>query len=128
MTPHEIIKNHIRTNRLQITPEEMGKEVNAFKKLKGAHIAQEGDCLFLYMANDIAIQTYIINGGSSMGYLRALKKFVQAMKKANAKRIQIRVQDQNSAANIGRASGGRDISFEETNPGETDPFTMTMEI
>ena len=124
----EIVANHIKNNRLNTSVKQMLAELLAFDKMPGNHVAKEGDCLFLYNLKKDGVHMYIINGGSGVGYLRSLKKFIQELKRAKVPKIYIRVQNKNSATNIGNAAGGKNIQFEETNPGQVDPYTMSMEI
>ena len=128
MTPDEIIQNHIEKNHLSTTKQMMAREVNAFKKTPNSYVARELDCLFLVRLHGTTAHFYIINGGSAKGYIRAVKKLLEELKKKGVKHIQMRVQDQNSAMMIGRSVGGKNIRFHHTHPGRTDSYMMVMEI
>jgi len=69
---------------------------------------------------------YIINGDSPKNYLRAVTKFIDAMRKSQVKLLRMYVEDQESATKIANATGVQDVSFEEDTNRDQDPYLMTM--
>lgn len=128
MTLNELVENHIKNNNIKAAPSQFINEINAFGEKKGNYIARQGDVLFLYSKKQNSMNFTMVNGGGSVSYLKSVRTFVKKMQEIGIKELTIRVQDKQSSQAIARSVGAVHVKFEETNKGETDPYTLYMEI
>lgn len=125
MTADEILQVHAKNQG--IDPRMLRTQTNAFLKMPETQIFQQGDCLFLVKTENGVGHFYIFNGGNAAGYLRALRVFVDLMKKLGFKKIAMRVEDVEQSKKIAASAGVLTTDYEHVG-GEVDPYLMTMEI
>jgi hypothetical protein len=128
MTPEEIVENHIKNNNLNTTNAQMIAEINGTLKQKNTFAVRSGDCMFIYRVSSNTALFYIVNGGNSISYIKAIKEFVATMKKAGIKILQMYVNDVNTAERLAKAAGAISVSFEQEPNRQVDPYLMSMEI
>lgn len=128
MDVKQIIANHIQNNGLNTTVDEMQRELNIAAKQPRTKVVRSGDVLFLFSVSGDSALVYIINGTGPIGYVKAIRQFVGLLKKLEIKFLNMRVQDTESATKIAQSAGLSNPTFELTNEGETDPYTMTAEV
>jgi hypothetical protein len=128
MTPEEIVENHIKNNNLNTTNAQMIAEINGTLKQKNTFAVRSGDCMFIYRVSSNTALFYIVNGGNSISYIKAIKEFVATMKKAGIKILQMYVNDVNTAERLAKAAGAISVSFKQEPNRQVDPYLMSMEI
>lgn len=125
MTPPEIIRAHARNQG--IDENVLAGQIHDFLSEPKTQVLQQNDCLFLIKNEHGLGFFYILNGGNSTGYIRALRMFVTMMKALGYKKIAMRVQDKDQSAKIAKTAGTVSVSY-KTIGGKHDPYLMTMEI
>lgn len=128
MNTAQIISNHIANRKLNISVKNFISQVEATLKQKNAKIVRSGDVMFLFSVTEDAALIYIINGGSPLGYIKAVKQFVLMAKKFELRYIKMRVSDTVSAQKIANSAGLTNVKFDMFKEGTTDPYMMTAEI
>jgi len=127
MTQEEIIAAHLQNNGMQSSPEQLIGTVNAILR-SGGDLVRDGNCLLVYKKFRDGVIIYMINGGSSTGYIRAFRNFMKLFEKLGITKGYMRVADVESAQQIARAVGMGNVSFERLSDTQTDPYLMTMEL
>jgi len=125
MTPAEIIRAHAKNQG--IDENVLAGQIYDFLSEPKTQVLQQNDCLFLIKNENELGFFYILNGGNSTGYIRALRMFVTMMKALGYKKIAMRVQDKEQSAKIAKTAGIVSVSY-KTIGGENDPYLMIMEI
>lgn len=128
MTPKEILREHLVKSGSDVDPDTFIKRVYANTKL-GARIVQSNNCLFLFKpteANKVTLR--IFNGGSSLGYAKALRSFIGLMRKVGVTQVQMNVADISAAKNVAKMAGVKSTSFSKNTTDAINPNTMLMEI
>lgn len=125
MTADEILQIHATNQGMD--PKKLRGQVKEFLEAPVTQIFQQGACLFLVKFENNIGYFHIFNGGNSSGYLRALRLFVDFMKKFGFKKIAMRVDDKDQSSKIAASAGVLSSSYEYIG-GEVDPYLMTMEI
>lgn len=125
MTPAEIIRAHA-ANQGQ-NPNGLATNIKKFLDQPQTRVVRQGDCLFLIKTRGKVGYFYIINGGNSTGYIRALRAFADLMRKLEYKQVAMRVQDKEQSKKIAQSAGVEGVSYQEVG-GESDPYLMTMEL
>lgn len=125
MTPTEIIVAH--AERQGQNPDGLAAQIKKFLAQPQTKVVREGDCMFLVKTSDEVGYFYIMNGGSSAGYLRALRAFAEMMRRLGYKKIAMRVQDKEQSRKIAMSAGAKTVDHKEVG-GKSDPYLMTMEI
>tara|TARA_R110000868_G_scaffold8513_1_gene44036 strand:- start:17305 stop:17682 length:378 start_codon:yes stop_codon:yes gene_type:complete len=125
MTPADIIRAHA-TNQGQ-NPNVLATSIKKFLEQPETKVVREGDCLFLVKNQNGVGNFYILNGGNSTGYVRALRAFVVMMRSLGYQKIAMRVQDQEQSQKIARTAGVKSMNYTEVG-GTEDPYLMTMEL
>ena len=128
MTIEQIIANHIQNNGLNVSVQDMQRELNVASKLPKTKVVRSGDVLFLFTVDGNTALVYIINGTGPIGYVKAIREFVQMLKKLQISFVKMRVNNTDSAKKIAESAGLSNPQFEMTNEGQTDPYTMTAEV
>lgn len=128
MTPEQIVENHIKNNSLNTTKAQMIAEINGTLKQKNSFAVRSGDCMFIYKVSGNTALFYIINGGNSITYIKAIKEFVDNMKKAGIKLLQMYVDNTNTAERLAKTAGAVSVNFEKDPNRQVDPYLMSMEI
>lgn len=128
MNTKQIIANHITNRKLKISVAQFVKQLQALLERPNAKMVRSGDVLFLFTAENDAVIVYIINGAGPVAYIKGTKQFVELVRKLGFKYLKMRVTEVESARKIATASGLRNITFEITKEGATDPYMMTAEV
>jgi len=124
---HKIASNHIRSVGANATPEDLIHTI-ASKVQEGFKIVKFNDVLFAYHKTGTHLLLTIINGDAPKGYLGALRKFVDFMKRTNVKYMMMYVQDKASAYRIAESAGLQNISFKDSDQTQIDPYIMLAEV
>jgi len=125
MTPAEIIRAHAKNQG--INENQLAGQIQTFLAQPKTQVVQQNDCLFLLKSEGDVGFFGILNGGSSTGYIRALRTFVKMMQKIGFKKIAMRVEDKEQSKKIAQSAGLNSVSY-KTIGGKIDPYLMTMEI
>jgi hypothetical protein len=128
MTPEQIVENHIKNNNLDTTKAQMIAEINGTLQQKNTFVVRSGDCMFVYKVSGQSALFYIVNGGSSITYIKAIKEFISTMRKANIRLLQMYVEDTNTAERLAKTAGAQYVSFNKDQKRNVDPYLMSMEI
>lgn len=123
----QIIKNHIRHNGMDATHDDLMNAL-AEKVKEGFKIVKFNNVLFAYQLQGNHLLLTIVNGDHPRGYLMALRKFVNFMRKIGAKYLMMYVQDKDLSAKIAASSGLGDITFRDADPSKVDPYLMLAEV
>ena len=122
----EIIHHHISHNKIDTSHDAvMGAMANAIDS--GFQMLQFNNVVFAAKPQDGGVLLSIINGDNPSGYVRALKKFVNYFQEKGVHKFMIYVQNKASAEKIANSAGLKNVTFEESNKGEVDPFLMIAE-
>ena len=127
MSNMDIIKAHSAKNTPDVTADTASADLAKAVQL-GFKLIRFYDVLIAFKPNKDTALMYIMNGGDSRQYLRALKQFVQAMKEAKFKSLTMYISDKESASKIASTAGVQKVSFKEDKKKEIDPYLMTMEL
>lgn len=125
MEAKEIIRAHA-ANQGQ-DPNALATNIKKFLDQPGAKAVRDGDCIFLFVARNKIVHFFILNGGSSTGYIRALRAFAALMRKLGSKKLAMRVQDKEQSKKIAQSAGVKSVAYTEVG-GTVDPYLMTMEL
>jgi hypothetical protein len=125
MTAAEIIRAHA-ANQGQ-NPNALAANIKKFLEQPRTKMVREGDCMFLTKAADDVVNFYIVNGGSSAGYVRALRSFADLMQRMGFKKGAMRIADKEQSQKIAKLIGAKSVSYKEVG-GTSDPYLMTMEF
>lgn len=125
MTPSEIIRAHAKNQG--IDENILAGQIHDFLAKPKTHVFQQNDCLFLTKDEHGVGFFYIVNGGSAPRYIRAIRMFIDLMKKMGYKQIAMRIEDKQQSQKMATAVGVRSVSY-KTIGGKHDPYLMTMEI
>lgn len=128
MNTAQIVSNHIASRKLKISVKNFIAQIEAAIKQPNTKVVRSGDVMFLFSVTGDAALIYIINGGSPIGYIKAVKQFVLMAKKFELKYIKMRVNDTVSAQKIATSAGLNNVKFDMFKEGTTDPYMMTAEI
>ena len=125
MTSAEIIRAHAKMQGQN--PNALATNIKKFLEQPQTKMFREGDCMFLTKVKNDTVNFYIVNGGNSTGYIRALKAFAELMKRLGFKKGAMRISDKKQSEKIAKLIGAKSVSYKEVG-GTGDPFLMTMEF
>lgn len=125
MTPAEIIRAHAAKQGL--SPNALAINIKQFLDQPRTKMVRDGDCMFLIKAKDDVVNFYIVNGGNSTGYIRALQAFAALMQRMGFKKGAMRISDKEQSQKIAKLIGAKSVSYKEVG-GTGDPYLMTMEF
>lgn len=125
MTAAEIIRAHAANQGQNANA--LATNIKKFLEQPETRMVREGDCMFLVNTNGDTANFYIINGGNSAGYIRALRSFSELLRRLGYKNAAMRVEDKEQSRSIARVAGVSSVSYKEVG-GTADPYLMTMEL
>lgn len=124
---HQIAEKHIKNIGANATPVDLINSISA-KLREGFKIVKFNNVLFAYQKAGNHLLLSIINGDHPKGYLSALRKFVDFMKRTNVQYLLMYVQDKASAYKIAQSAGLKDITFRDSDQTQIDPYIMLAEV
>ena len=125
MTAAEIIRAHA-SNQGQ-NANALATNIKKFLDQPRTKMFREGDCMFLTKIAGDTVNFYIVNGGNSTGYIRALKAFAELMERLGFKKGAMRISDKEQSQKIAKLIGAKSVSYKKVG-GTGDPYLMTMEF
>lgn len=125
MTAAEIIRAHAKKQGQNANA--LATNIKKFLEQPQTKMFREGDCMFLTKTKDDTVNFYIINGGNSTGYIRALRGFAALMEKLGFKKGAMRISDKEQSEKIAKLIGAKSVSYKKVG-GTADPYLMTMEF
>lgn len=125
MTAAEIIRAHAKKQGQNANA--LATNIKRFLEQPQTKMFREGDCMFLTKVKDDTVNFYIVNGGNSAGYIRALRSFAALMEKLGFKKGAMRIADKEKSEQIAKLIGAKSVSYKEVG-GTGDRFLMTMEF
>jgi hypothetical protein len=79
------------------------------------------------MTKNDTVNFYIVNGGNSTGYIRALRSFAALMDRLGFKKGAMRISDKEQSKKIAKLIGAKTVTYKKVG-GTGDPYLMTMEF
>jgi hypothetical protein len=125
MTAAEIIRAHAANQGLN--PNALAINIKKFLEQPQTKMVRDGDCMFLFMTKDDTVNFYIVNGGNSTGYIRALRAFAHLMDKLGFKKGAMRISDKEQSKKIAKLIGAKTVTYKKVG-GTGDPYLMMMEF
>jgi hypothetical protein len=125
MTAAEIIRAHAKNQGQNANV--LAINIQKFLEQPKTKMFREGDCMFLTKTKGDTVNFYIINGGNSTGYIRALRAFAKLMDRLGFKKGAMRISDKEQSQKIAKLIGAESVSYKKVG-GTGDPYLMTMEF